>query len=152
MKRFLVILVVIGILASVTAVAAAGVVASVSPSNLMPRIGQSVTVTVRIAGNGVPVGAFGATLVYDPTILRYESDGGIVGMTGVVNATQPGKVFFNGVNIKGVPNTNDVLAVKFTALKAGVTPLDLTITSMAESKTFASILPLVRDGQLWVRR
>jgi len=61
-------------------------------------------------------------------------------------------VFFNGVNIKGVPNTNDVLAVKFTALKAGVTPLDLTITSMAESKTFASILPLVRDGQLWVRR
>jgi hypothetical protein len=153
MKRAgLLVLALILLVSTVGVAAAGGVVASVSPSNPMPRVGQVVTVTVRIAGNGVPVGAFGATLVYDQTVLRYESDTGISGFTGVVNATQPGRIYFNGVNINGAPTTNDVLAVKFTALKAGVTPLDLTITSMAEAKTFASIFPFVRDGQLWVRR
>jgi|WetSurMetagenome_2_1015567.scaffolds.fasta_scaffold29548_2 hypothetical protein len=151
MKTRILVAVALILLVSTIAVSAAGVVASVTPSNPMPLVGQAVNVTFRIAGNGVPVGSFGATLVYDPTILRYESDGGILGMTGVVNATKPGRLVFNGVNIQGMPGTNDVLAVKFTALKAGVTPLDLTITSMSEAKTFAGIIPQVNDGQVWVR-
>jgi hypothetical protein len=139
------------VLAIAGGVAAAGVTISAIPSNPWQKVGQPFFMTVRINGNGTPVGAFGATLTYDKAALRYESDAGVAGFTGVVNATQPGRIYFNGVNVQGKTGVSDVLTIKFTPLKPGYAMLDLTTTSMAAAKTFVSITPQTYDGAVWIR-
>jgi hypothetical protein len=139
------------LIASTTIASAAGVTTSVGAVPAWPRVGQTVTVVIRL-DSSLALGGFSGTLVYDPLVLRYEGNGGVTGFTGMVNANSPGKVSFNGINVDEVTGRHDVLTLTFTALRPGYTLLDTSYPAMAEARTFASIAPLVRDGVLWVAR
>jgi len=144
---------VIALVLTGSAAAGGGVTASVNAMPVMPRVGQTVIVTMQIDAGDVALGSFSGNLVYDPLLLRYESNSGILsGFTGVVNATVPGVIRYNGVNVQGKVGKYDVLKITFTALKPGAAKLDLSYTAMMEAATWAKPVPTVRDGVLWVRR
>lgn len=155
MKRFLGILVVLGILASVVTASAAGVVAGVTPSTMLPRVGQPVTVTAWIDTGGMAVGSFSGALLFDPAALRYDSyTANLPGWMEVVNPTQAGagRIYFSGANINGQVGRIVPIVITFTPLRVGGATLDLQYPAMAQARTYAKITPTVRDGQLWVRR
>jgi hypothetical protein len=144
---------VIALVMTGSAAASSGVVATVGALPAMPRVGQTVAVTMQIDAGDVALGSFSGNLVYDPTLLRYESNSGILGgFTGLVNATVPGVIRFNGVNVQGKSGRYDVLKVTFAALKPGAAKLDLSYTAMMAAVTWAKPVPVVRDGIVWVRR
>lgn len=155
MKRVILVMALILLVSTVGVATAAGVVAGVTPSNLMPRVGQPVTVTAWIDTGGAALGSFSGSLVYDPAVLRYDSyKADLPGWMEVVNATQAGagKIIFVGANPNGQVGRIVPITITFTPLKAGWSVLDLTYSTMAEARTFVKIVPLVRDGSVWVRK
>ena len=145
------------LLATLTTNAQVGsVVATVITSNAMPRVGQSLVATARFDVSGVQLGSFGGTLDYDPAALRYVGNSGVpTGWLGVVNATTtPGRIWFNGAQINGVTGRFVPFTVTFAAVKPGAAKLDLSISAMAEARTFADLLPglVVRNSTLFMRR
>ncbi|MDH4136051.1 MAG: hypothetical protein OEW09_04945, partial [Anaerolineae bacterium] len=100
------------VLAGVTAggaavFAATGAVTSEpTPSDAAPDIGDSIDVTINIDMTGVDasddyLGSFTGSLDWDPDVLAYDSNSGILaGFTGVVNTTNvaTGDIIFNGAN------------------------------------------------------
>jgi peptidoglycan hydrolase-like protein with peptidoglycan-binding domain len=136
-----------------SAAASSGVTASANAMPVMPRVGQQTTVTMQIDAGDVALGSFSGNLVYDPLLLRYESNSGILsGFQGVVNPAVPGIIRYNGVNVQGLTGKYDVLKVTFTAIKPGMAALDLSYTAMMAAVTWAKPMPVVRDGMVWVRR
>jgi phosphodiesterase/alkaline phosphatase D-like protein len=148
---------------SVTAhfVAATGnVVSAATPSNAKPRIGQQVVVSVNVNMSGVAapnnaLGSFTATLNWDPALLSYKSNSGILaGFAGAVNTSDvaSGHIVFNGANATGTTGNVVVFTVTFDPVAAGTSALDLQYSSMAAATTFTDLLPLltVTDGQVKV--
>ncbi|MBC7251633.1 MAG: hypothetical protein H5T62_15310, partial [Anaerolineae bacterium] len=149
------------ILGSVLAFAQSGsVVASATPSNATPDIGEQITVEINIDVSAVEepddrLGSFTASLDWDPAMLAYHSNSGILaGFTGVVNTANvaSGRIVFNGANPSGATNNVTVLIITFDVVGAGTSDLDLEFSAMAAAYTFRSLLPIltVNDGQVVV--
>jgi len=136
----------------------AQVVSSAIPSNANPNANDTITVAINIDMTGMTapdtlLGSFSANLDWDPNILEYVGDSGILqGFTGFVNTAgaDTGHIRFNGALPTGIGGTFDVLVVSFAVI--GVpqqsTTLDLEYTAMAAALTFTDLLPYlnVADG------
>ena len=126
---------------------------SAIPSDETPSVGDQITVNINIDVSGVAspdhkLGSFSSTLNWDPAVLAYNSDSGLLaGFTGVVNPAA-GQVTFNGANPTGAMGSITVLSITFDVVAPGVSDLDLDISTMAAAETFQSLLPIltVHDG------
>jgi uncharacterized repeat protein (TIGR02543 family) len=133
---------------------------SAIPSNATPSIGQQITVTIRIDVSGVnppdeKLGSFTGTLQWQPSVLTYHSDSGILaGFTGVVNVDEvaSGRITFNGAKPTGATGNITVLTITFNVVGSGTSPLDLGYSAMSSAYTFKSLLSIlaVTDGQVQV--
>jgi hypothetical protein len=133
---------------------------SAVPSDGTPSIGEQVVVAISIDVTDVDppdeaLGGFTGTLDWDPTVLGYHSNSGILaGFTGLVNVSQAssGHIVFNGANASGATGDITVLSVTFDAIGVGDSDLDLGYSAMAAAYTFNSLLPLltVYDGHVEV--
>jgi hypothetical protein len=93
------------------------------------------------------LGSFTGSLKWDPAVLAYKSDTGILaGFMGVVNTAKAlsGQIALNGVNTKGAAGQITVLRITFDVVGAGTSALDLTYSAMAAANTFADLRPLVK--------
>jgi len=133
---------------------------SASPSNAAPSIGQQVVVTINIDMSSVnspdnKLGSFTGTLDWNPAVLAYGSNSGILAsFTGLVNTTgvATGHITFNGANAMGAAGNIIVLTITFDVVGAGTSALSLEYSVMAATGTFASLLPIltIMDGQVVV--
>jgi len=140
--------------------ATCSVTSSVSPSNPTPAVGQQIVVTFAIDMNGAcapdnALGSFTASLAWDPTILTYVSNSGLLaGFTGAINIanTGTGAIAFNGANAAGATGNFNVFTITFDVVGAGTSPLNLGYSAMAAASTFVDLLPVltVNDGQVVV--
>jgi len=132
---------------------------SVIPSNATPNLGQQIEVEIRVDVSGVnppdnALGSFTASLDWDPAVLAYHSNSGILaGFSGVVNTTAvaSGQLVFNGAKVLGVTGSFVIFRVTFDVVGAGGSELDLEYSSMAAASTFHSLLPIltVNDGHVY---
>ena len=132
------------------------VTAEVVPSADSMYIGEQVTVTISIDMTGVyppddALGSFTSTLSWDPTILTYNNNSGLLaGFTGVINTGSAGSglITFNGANTSGVTGEFIVLTITFDVISAGISVLDLGFSAMAAAATFADLLVIltITDG------
>jgi len=120
------------------------------------RMGDSFTADVRIDMSNMPppnenLGSFIATLTWDPTMLSYTGDSGILsGFTGIVNVDAPnGTMTFNGANPLGAANIVFLLFVNFDVIGAvgSNTCLNLQFSAMAAAFTFIDLLPFLQPVQ-----
>jgi hypothetical protein len=141
--------------------AANGSVASTAiPSDATPSIGEQIEVTINIDMSGVAapdnkLGSFSGSLHWNPAVLAYHSNSGlVVGFTGLVNTDNAatGGIIFNGAKVAGATGNIIVLTITFDVVGAGTSALDLGYTAMAAADTFVSLLPIltVTDGQVVV--
>lgn len=136
------------------------VTSSATPSNATPNIGQQVVVTIHIDMSNVAapndkLGSFTASLDWDPGVLAYNSNSGVLAsFTGVVNAASAatGHIVFNGANAAGAAGNIIVLTITFDVVGAGTSALNLEYSAMTATITFADLLPIltVTDGQVVV--
>jgi hypothetical protein len=137
---------------------AGSVTSSATPTAPTPSIGDQIEVEINIDVSGVDppdnaLGSFSASLAWDPAVLAYDSDSGVLaGFTGVVNSTDAasGQLIFNGANAGGATGSVTVLNITFDVVGEGTSILDLEYSAMAAALTFANLLPLltVTDGQV----
>jgi hypothetical protein len=142
---------------AVSAVPASRLSAWPAVSNLTPRVGQQIVVTVWVDTGSELLGSYTGQLNWDPAVLRYDSNTGAPeGFVSVVNAKNAGsgRIVFAGANVNGVAGRIVPIIVTFTALKRGSSVLDLNFTAMAAAQTFGDLLPRlrVRDGAVAVWR
>jgi hypothetical protein len=133
---------------------------SAIPSNAMPRIGEQLEVTIHIDVSGVDapddaLGSFSGSLDWDPTVLAYTSNSGILaGFSGVVSDAHvsSGRALFNGASATGATGNITVLRFAFDVVGSGASELDLEYSVMAAAYTFKSLLPIltVSDGRVQV--
>ncbi len=147
-----------------TGVAGNIVVSSSIPSNANPFTGDAITVAINIDMTGMNppdnlLGSFTASLNWDPTVLTYTGNSGILqGFTGFVNDLNAanGVIVFNGAKATGQGGAFDVLIVNFNVVGAGQTStiLDLNYTAMAAAFTFQNLLPFltINDGVVTVQQ
>jgi hypothetical protein len=131
---------------------------SAIPSDATPSIGDQIEVEISIDASAVNppdhrLGSFTGSLDWNPAVLAYNSDSGIMaGFTGVVNVSNvsSGHVVFNGAQPSGATGNVTVLRITFDVVGAGSSVLDLEYSAMAAAVTFESLLPLltVNDGQV----
>ena len=136
------------------------VIATASPSDATPNVGQQIVVEIRIDMTGVnapdnKLGSYTATLGWNPAVLSYVSNGGLpAGFTGVINTTNvaTGHLAFNGANATGATGDVLVLTATFNTVAAGSSDLDLAFSAMAAAETFKSLTSIlaVTDGQVTV--
>lgn len=128
------------------------VTASVSCPMQIPQ-GGSFASDIRIDMSNMAqpnenLGSFTATLTWDPAMLSYTGNSGILsGFTGVVNVDAPnGTMTFNGANAFGATGVVDILGVNFDAVGAigSNTCLTLQFSAMAAAFTFTDLLPLLQ--------
>jgi uncharacterized repeat protein (TIGR02543 family) len=112
------------------------VVASAIPSDETPEVGDSITVTINIdmsdmdAPNDL-LGSFTSSLSWNPVVLAYDSDSGLLeGFTGAINPGS-GNIQFNGANPTGVGESFDIFIVTFNVIGSGDAGLDLGFSAMA---------------------
>jgi hypothetical protein len=130
---------------------------SAVPSNSTPSVGEQVEVSISIDVTDVDapdgaLGSFSGSLAWDPAVLAYNSDSGILaGFTGVVNPSS-GNVIFNGAKPTGVTGDFIVLTITFDVVGPGSSDLDLEYSAMAAAFTFRNLLPLltINDGHVKV--
>lgn len=136
------------------------VTSSATPSNALPDVGGQIEVAITIDVTGVAapdsaLGSFTGSLDWNPAVLAYNSDSGILGgFTGIVNDAQvsSGHLIFNGAKATGATGAVNVLNVRFDVVGAGGSALDLEYSAMAAAYTFRSLLPLltIDDGHVQV--
>lgn len=124
------------------------VVSSVVPSATNPNPGDTVTVAINFDMTGTTelLGSFTGNLNWNPLILHYVSNSGILaGFTGFVNDLNAanGTIIFNGAKALGQGGIFDVLTLKFVAGDPGSTVIDLNYTAMAAAFTFVNLLPFL---------
>jgi len=134
--------------------------AAVLPAVTVTDVGEQIEVAVSIDVSAVAepdhrLGSFTASLNWDPAVLAYHGDSGILaGFTGMVNTAQvsSGHIVFNGANPGGATGELVVIRITFAVVRAGHSDLDLEFTAMAAAYTFRSLLPIltVNDGQVEV--
>ena len=147
-------------IASALALPSGSATSAATPSNASPNIGETITVTISIDMTGVAapdnkLGSFSGTFDWNPAVLAYASDSGILGgFTGVVNTSSAGTghIILNGANASGATGNITVLTITFDVLDSGTSPLDLAYTAMAAAFTYADLLPIltITDGQVVV--
>jgi hypothetical protein len=110
-----------------------------------PIVGE---IKIDMTGSPPPdglLGSFTGTLNWDPSLLSYAGDSGILsGFTGVVNVDAPGGLItFNGANPTGVGGVVDILNVDFdvTGSVGSTGTSDLGFSAMAAAVTFTDLLP-----------
>jgi hypothetical protein len=140
--------------------ASASVASAAIPSNATPTVGEQIVVTINIDMSGVAapdnaLGSFTGSLDWNPAVLSYHGNSGIVpGFTGVVNTDNvaAGRIVFNGANVAGAPGNIIVLTITLDGVGAGTSALDLEYTAMAAATTFANLVPTltVTDGEVVV--
>lgn len=146
---------------SAPAFAQSGIVtSSVIPSNTTPDIGEQITATISIDVSGVvapdnALGSFTATLDWNPAVLEYDGNSGILaGFSGVINDTQvsSGHLVFNGAKATGSTDSFSVLEVTFNVVGSGSSDLNLEFSAMSSAYTFKNLLPLLTayDGSVQV--
>ena len=124
-------------------------------------VGQQIVVTINIdmSGASLPdnkLGSFTGSLVWDPAILTYSSNSGLLaGFTGAINTADvgTGHLAFNGANTSGGMGTVEVFQITFDAVAAGTSVLNLAYTAMsATAPNFTNLLPIltVTGGQVVV--
>jgi hypothetical protein len=124
------------------------VASSAVVSNNTPAVGDQITVDINIDVTNVDapddaLGSFTASLDWDPAVLAYDSDSGILaGFTGVINPSSD-QIVFNGAKPVGATGNNLVLTITFDVIGAGISDLDLEYSAMAAAFTFADLLPLL---------
>jgi len=122
--------------------------ASAVASDDGPTIGDQITVAIAVDVSEVDepdnaLGSFSATLDWDPAVLAYSSNSGILGgFTGQINPSS-GHLVFNGANPAGVTGETTVLTITFNVIGAGSSALDLGFSAMAAAYTFEDLLPLL---------
>ena len=132
---------------------------SAIPSNSNPNDVETITVDIQIDMTGMSapdtlLGSFTASISWDPTVLSYVSNSGILsGFTGAINVNAAGGIInFNGANASGVGSTFNVFQVTFDVIGTGGTSsiLDLGYSAMAAAGTFANLLPflVINDGNV----
>lgn len=139
---------------------AGSVTSSATPSNATPGVGQQVVVSINIDMSGVnapdnKLGSFTGTLDWNPAVIAYGSDSGILaGFTGLVNTTAmaTGHITFNGASAMGGTGNIVVLTLTFDVIGEGTSTLNLGYSVMAATLTFTNLLPIltVTDGQVVV--
>ena len=115
------------------------VVATVTPSDATPDVSDSITVTINIDMTNMDapdnlLGSFTSSLTWNPAVLSYSTDSGLLaGFTGAIN---PGSGFinFNGAKATGVGGSFDVFTVTFNVVGAGDAALDLGFSAMASDE------------------
>jgi uncharacterized repeat protein (TIGR02543 family) len=131
------------------------VTSSAVPSATTPSVGGQIDVGINIDVSGVTppddeLGSFTGSLDWDPAVLAYNTDSGILaGFTGVVNPSS-GHMAFNGADPGGATGDFTVLTITFDVIGSGSSILDLEYSAMAAAVTFADLLPLlsVTDGEV----
>lgn len=112
------------------------VTASANISDATPDVGDSITVTINIDMTNMDapdnlLGAFTSSLSWNPAILSYDSNSGLLnGFTGAINPGS-GLIQFNGAKATGVGGSIDVFTVTFNVIGAGDAALNLGFTAMA---------------------
>ncbi|MCB2202437.1 InlB B-repeat-containing protein [bacterium] len=115
------------------------VVATATPSDETPDVGDSITVTINIDMTNMDppddlLGSFTSSLTWNPAILSYDSDSGLLaGFTGAINAGS-GYINFNGAKATGVGGSIDVFTVTFNVVGAGDAVLNLGFSAMASDE------------------
>jgi hypothetical protein len=138
-----------------------GATSSAIPSNTAPSIGEQIEVAISIDVSAVDppddaLGSFTGSLDWNPAILIYTSDSGILaGFTGVVNDSDAssGHIVFNGAQASGATGNVTVFSITFDVVGSGSSNLDLEYSAMAAAITFENLLPLltVNDSQVQVQ-
>jgi len=94
------------------------------------------------------LGSFTGSLKWDPTILEYVADSGLLaGFLGNANTAEAanGNMSFNGINPGGVGDSIAVLEVTFKVLAlpdSDSTLIDLEFSAIAAARTFKNLLPI----------
>ncbi len=137
-----------------------GVHASVTASNNRPAEGSRISACVHLDmdGTGEALGSYGASLAWDPGVLRYFSyTGGTFPFdTPFVNIANvaAGTLRFADADATGASGEVFVFCATFDVIGTApsTTPLDLELTSLFAAGTFADLLPgaLVADGTVAV--
>ncbi len=135
----------------VAAAASGSASATVTPSNANPNVGTTITAAISINVSGVnspdnKLGSFTGSLDWDPAILGYASNGGLLaGFTGAINTatTSSGHLAFNGANTSGATGNNIVLNVTFNVTGGGTSVLNLGVSAMSAATTFTDLLPIL---------
>ena len=135
-----------------------GAESSAIPDNAAPAVGTQVVVRVQIDMTAVAaphdyLGSFTGSLDWNPAVLQYVSNSGILnGFSGVVNDANAGtgQLAFNGAKADGASGAIDVLTITFNVVGAGTSALDLEYSAMAAATTFCNLLPglTINDGEV----
>ena len=137
------------------------VASAATPSNASTPVGQQIVVSINIDMSGASspdnqLGSFTASLDWDPAILTYSSNSGLLAsFTGAINPANvgTGHLAFNGTNATGGTGDLVVFQITFDAVGAGTSALDLEYSVMsATAPNFTNLLPIltVTDGQVVV--
>ncbi len=138
------------------------IVSSAIPTDAFLSNGKEITVAININMTGMPfpdnvLGSFTGSLEWNPAILQYLSNSGILqGFTGGVNTSNAvnGQIIFNGINPFGREGVFDILFIQFRVIGSPVstTPLNLEYSAMARQLGAVNILPflIINDGAVTV--
>ena len=132
------------------------VVSAATPSNGTPSAGQQIVVSINIdmsGDSGAALGSFTGSLTWDPNILTYNTNGGLLGgFTGAINTGNvgTGTIAFNGANTTGTTGNTVVFQITFDVVGSGTSALDLAYSAMAAATSFTNLLPIltVNDGSV----
>jgi len=137
-----------------TAHAAERIRVQVTPLTLAPMPGEtfSVAVSLDLTECSELLGAFSATLSWNPAVLRYvEQSGAELGEAAkiVVNARKAneGRLRFAGFNPNGNSGVVDLLSAKFEVIGTpGAAPgLQLQVKELYAAKTYVDLMPLLES-------
>jgi Fe-S cluster biogenesis protein NfuA len=139
---------------------AQSVASAATPSSATATVGQHITATINIdmSGSSSPndlLGSFTGSLDWDPAILTYSSNSGLLGgFTGAVNTANvaSGHIAFNGANATGATGNVVVFQITLNAVGAGTSALNLEYTAMSAAYSFTDLRPIltITDGQVVV--
>lgn len=127
-------------------VLAAGGVASVYAVPRVLRVGERVSSWVAVSVPGRVLGSFSSLYTWDPAVLKLEGVTAVAGFTVVVNDSKAslGRLIVVGANPYGVLGGTTLYTVRFVAVGAGYSVLRLSLSAVAEARTFRDLLPGLR--------
>jgi hypothetical protein len=117
----------------------------------MPSDTIEVSVEIDMSQMGQPdhrLGSFSCTISWDPTVLSYTDDSGLLqNLIGFVNTDSiaHGKIRFNGVNPVGVSGSFTVIRFSFfvSGEEGSFTTLNIEYSAMAAAVTFNDLIPFL---------
>lgn len=112
--------------------------ASVIPSDDRPLTGNNITATIALDmsdANGSTLGSLNSTLQWDPTVLSYSGNGGLLnGVSGSIDESNSGsgQLSFSGAHASGIGGVINIVEINFTVVGAAndASVLDLSFSSL----------------------